>query len=117
MVDNNLPLIKGTLKEYNCVDPNEISNPTPVYPLEVDRYQSDCSVDSITGQQLDSRYVPTGGAITELDVQNESGVYRTLTEMPMYEYYAGRFFANKKGGKVYNMWTRPTISWMIDCEE
>ena len=49
MVNNNLPLMRGSLKEQNCIDPDEITNPGPVYPLEIDRDQSECSVDPITG--------------------------------------------------------------------
>ena len=120
-----LSLVNGCSDEYTVVPLDDI---TAKYEHNTNvrmRIKDMCGwiliwaafVDPITGQQLDSRYYYTGGAISELDVQHESGVLYTLAALPMYEYYAGRFYAANKGGKVYHMWMRPTISWMLDCEE
>ena len=75
-------------------------------------------MDERVGEQFDSRFLETGGKISELDVQSLSGVYQNLTQMPLYEEYTGRFYRSEKGGKRYKFWIRPTIqwTWSEECE-
>ena len=106
-----------SLTEIPCMNRTEIENPGPLYPLEVDRFQDKCKVDEVTGKTYDERFLYTGGQISELDVQSESGIYQNLISLPLYEEYTGRFYRNEKGGKRYKFWIRPTITWNRTCEQ
>ena len=86
------------------------------YPLENDRLKASCEYDDFLETFSDSRYIDTGGRTTEWDLQNDSGALEAITELPLFTQYNPEYESQKKNN-LYKFWTRPTITWNLECEE
>ena len=75
-----------------------------LYHLEVENFLPEC-------QQTDPRYTKLEFASTnELEVQQASGVFDTLSNLPLYS-----LDADDKLSTEYFLWTRPAIPWGNQC--
>ena len=54
-------------------------------------------------------------SISEYTLDKESGVFDLLRQLPYGEDYVEDVMDNKKETEL-DLWSRPTISWKLDCE-
>jgi len=114
---DNLPITTTSVEGGNpCIHPGDISNQPFYYPLENDRLKSSCQYDDVLETSIDTRYNETGGWTTEWALQSDAGTIQVLTELPLYTQYMPNYVSQKKDNQ-YKMWTRPTITWKLECEE
>lgn len=110
---DNLPIVKTSVDASTpCFNP-EIISMGSLYPLEMDNEMSTCEFDLLLQTDVDNRFTDTGGQVSEYDVQNDSGVLAMLNELHLIEDYAPE---SMKRETEYKLWTRPTISWKIECD-
>lgn len=97
--------------------PNETSSApnSKYYPVEIDSNNT-CSTDPISKQEHDDRYSKCDYAISEYEMQKDSGVYLALTEAPSATKYLSDSPLKNKIETLYTLWQRPTLSWNIECD-
>lgn len=113
---DNLPLTSFKVEKKPCLDPTEVSTDTQqrYYPLENDRRRKDCSTIEQYSEKYDTRYRDLGLTISEYEVQKESKVLKKLEELPNFTLYSTEL---AKQGVNYKFWSRPTISWKLNCDD
>ena len=52
--------------------------------------------------------------ISEYEVQKESKVLDKLEDLPNFSEYVSK---DNKKNQYYKFWTRPTISWKLECDD
>ena len=73
-----------------------------------------CPPDDQTGMTLDPRYYRSGLKIDEYTLQAGSGIMRLLE----YQSDSRRFVdISAKKRTFYESWSRPTVTWSLECEE
>ena len=115
-VGDSLPLTSFKLEKKPCLDPTKQSTDPSArfYPTELDRKNNDCVLIEQFNETYDTRYADAGTTVTEYDVQDESKVLDKLEDLPNIGMYVD--LKAKKNIK-YGFWSRPTISWSIDCDD
>ena len=74
---------------------------------------SDCQTIKQFNQAYDPRYTELSLKISEYDVQMDSGVWDTLRALPLSTKYID---STAKQNTLYSFWTRPSISWKLECD-
>lgn len=85
-----------------------------LYPLEYQQY-SNCSPVYSTRLKKDFQYNEVGLKISELMLQNDSGILDALKALPLYAQYVPDA-EDEKAQTYLHLYNRYTINWDIDCE-
>ena len=97
------------MEEKPCIDPNQQPSERQSYPLEIQRKKEVC-------EENDKRYLKAGMSISEYNLDKESGVLDLIRQMPYGDDYLEDAETKKKATEL-DLWTRPAISWKLECEK
>lgn len=73
-----------------------------------------CPAVDYSTETTDSRYIKLDYSVTEISVQEKSGVLNILNKQPLYDKYVPRS-ATRKNEVDYHFFVRSTILWKNDC--
>lgn len=88
------------------------------YQLELNKY-AECSVETNTNREFDPRYRQVSSTefqTDELTVQKTNGVFDLLKSKADYDFFSLTAESTKSDYNL-TLWTRPTITWSLQCEQ
>ena len=115
---DSLPITKTAVEAKPCLISGQISDAEgSLYKLEQAYHDQTlhCSFNDQYFRSDDDRYAEVGWNISEYEMQQRSGVFESIHEMPLYSYYVPDPEETKKE-KIYKLWKRSTLGWELECE-